>query len=418
MYNVNEMFIYGILSTIIFLTLLPFYYIVRVIQKKYLYGWREKLGFLKSPDLGEKVIMLHGVSVGEIIALENLTKKIKETFPDYKIVITTGTKTGQDIAHKKYAEIADFITYFPFDIPFAVNSFLNKVRPSVVLIAETELWPNFAYYCKKKNIPLFVINGRISDSTFNAYKRLKFFFKHILSNYTGLFTQSIEDRDKLIAIGANPQTTEFMGNLKFDIKKLDVSIDIGKGENKLIIAGSTHKGEDEIVLEAFKNVKQKVRNPKLLLASRHLERIPDIVELVKSTGLSYGFRSKGDTFAEKDIILLDTMGELGKMYAICDFAFIGGSFNKTGGHNPLEAAVYNKPVITGPCIHNFKDIYGILTHTNAGKLVKTPQELESHMLKLLTDKEFYKSAQNDCFKVFESQKGALDFVIGKLRQIL
>ena len=418
MYNVNEMFIYGILSTIIFLTLLPFYYIVRVIQKKYLYGWREKLGFLKSPDLGEKVIKLHGVSVGEIIALENLTKKIKETFPDYKIVITTGTKTGQDIAHKKYAEIADFITYFPFDIPFAVNSFLNKVRPSVVLIAETELWPNFAYYCKKKNIPLFVINGRISDSTFNAYKRLKFFFKHILSNYTGLFTQSIEDRDKLIAIGANPQTTEFMGNLKFDIKKLDVSIDIGKGENKLIIAGSTHKGEDEIVLEAFKNVKQKVRNPKLLLASRHLERIPDIVELVKSTGLSYGFRSKGDTFAEKDIILLDTMGELGKMYAICDFAFIGGSFNKTGGHNPLEAAVYNKPVITGPCIHNFKDIYGILTHTNAGKLVKTPQELESHMLKLLTDKEFYKSAQNDCFKVFESQKGALDFVIGKLRQIL
>ena len=209
-----------------------------------------------------------------------------------------------------------------------------------------------------------------------------------------------------------------MGNLKFDIKKLDVSIDIGKGENKLIIAGSTHKGEDEIVLEAFKNVKQKVRNPKLLLASRHLERIPDIVELVKSTGLSYGFRSKGDTFAEKDIILLDTMGELGKMYAICDFAFIGGSFNNTGGHNPLEAAVYNKPVITGPCIHNFKDIYGILTHTNAGKLVKTPQELESHMLKLLTDKEFYKSAQNDCFKVFESQKGALDFVIGKLRQIL
>ena len=374
MYNVNEMFIYGILSTIIFLTLLPFYYIVRVIQKKYLYGWREKLGFLKSPDLGEKVIMLHGVSVGEIIALENLTKKTKETFPDYKIVITTGTKTGQDIAHKKYAEIADFITYFPFDIPFAVNSFLNKVRPSVVLIAETELWPNFAYYCKKKNIPLFVINGRISDSTFNAYKRLKFFFKHILSNYTGLFTQSIEDRDKLIAIGANPQTTEFMGNLKFDIKKLDVSIAIGKGENKLIIAGSTHKGEDEIVLEAFKNVKQKVSNAKLLLASRHLERIPDIVELVKSTGLSYGFRSKGDTFAEKDIILLDTMGELGKMYAICDFAFIGGSFNKTGGHNPLEAAVYNKPVITGPCIHNFKDIYGILTHTNAGKLVKTPQD--------------------------------------------
>ncbi len=418
MYNVNEMFIYGILSTIIFLTLLPFYYIVRVFQKKYLYGWREKLGALKSPELGEKVIMLHGVSVGEIIALENLTKKIKETFPDYKIVLTTGTKTGQDIAHKKYEKIADFITYFPFDIPFAVDSFLEKVRPSVVLIAETELWPNFAYLCKKKNIPLFVINGRISDSTFNAYKRLKFFFKHILSNYTGLYTQSIEDRDKLIAIGANPETTEFMGNLKFDIKKQDVQIDIGKGENKLIIAGSTHKGEDEIVLNAFKTLKSKVKDAKLLLASRHMERLPDITEIVKATGLSYGFRSKGDTFADKEIILLDTMGELGKMYSICNFAFIGGSFNNTGGHNPLEASVYNKPVITGPCIHNFKDIYGILTRTNAGKLVNTPAELEEQMLKLLTDEVYYKSAKDDCSNVFESQKGALDFVVNKLKLIL
>ncbi len=412
------MFIYEILATIIFLTLLPFYYIVRVIQKKYLYGWREKLGFVNPPDLGNKIIMLHGVSVGEVIALENLTKKIKETFPDYKIVITTGTRTGQEIAHKKYEKIADFITYFPFDVSFAVKSFLEKIHPSVVLIAETELWPDFAYQCKKRNIPLFVINGRISDSTFNAYKRLKFFFKHILKNYTGIYSQSIEDREKLVAIGAPPENTEFMGNLKFDIKKLDVSIDIGKGDNKLIIAGSTHKGEDEIVLEAFKNVKAKVKNAKLLLASRHLERLPEIEEFVKKINLSYGFRSKGDTFKDKDIILLDTMGELGKMYSICDFAFIGGSFNNTGGHNPLEAAVYNKPVITGPCIHNFKDIYSILTHTNAGKLVKTPKELEEHMLKLLTDEKYYTEAQNDCFKVFEAQKGALDFVINKLKSLL
>lgn len=412
------MFIYEILATIIFLTLLPFYYIVRVIQKKYLYGWREKLGFVNPPDLGNKIIMLHGVSVGEVIALENLTKKIKETFPDYKIVITTGTRTGQEIAHKKYEKIADFITYFPFDVSFAVKSFLEKIHPSVVLIAETELWPDFAYQCKKRNIPLFVINGRISDSTFNAYKRLKFFFKHILKNYTGIYSQSIEDREKLVAIGAPPENTEFMGNLKFDIKKLDVSIDIGKGDNKLIIAGSTHKGEDEIVLDAFKNVKAKVNNAKLLLASRHLERLPEIEEFVKKINLSYGFRSKGDTFKDKDIILLDTMGELGKMYSICDFAFIGGSFNNTGGHNPLEAAAYNKPVITGPCIHNFKDIYSILTHTNAGKLVKTPKELEEHMLKLLTDEKYYTEAQNDCFKVFEAQKGALDFVINKLKSLL
>lgn len=230
MYNIKEMFIYGILSTIIFLTLLPFYFIVRVFQKKYLYGWKEKLGVLKTPELGEKVILIHGVSVGEIIALENLTKRIKTEFPDYKIVVTTGTKTGQDIAQKKYAQIADYITYFPFDIPFAVNSFLDKIKPSTVLIAETELWPNFAYLCNKKNIPLYVINGRISDSTFNAYKRLKPFFKHILKNYTGIYTQSFEDRDKLIAIGANQQYTEFMGNLKFDIKKVMLKLISEKGK--------------------------------------------------------------------------------------------------------------------------------------------------------------------------------------------
>ena len=417
-YNIKEMFIYGILSTIIFIAILPFYYLVRVFQRKYLYGWKEKFGFFKAPSLGNKVIMLHGVSVGEIIALENLTKNIKTTFPDYKIVVTTGTKTGQEIAKKKYAEIADFITYFPFDIPFAVNSFLKKINPSVILIAETELWPNFAYYSKKKNIPLFIINGRISDSTFNAYKKVRMFFKHILSNYTAIYTQSIEDMNKLIEIGASPDKTEFMGNLKFDVKKQDVSIDIGKGNNKLIIAGSTHKGEDEIILEAFTNIKKEVPSAKLLLAPRHLDRIPDIIQLVNSTKLSYGFRSKNDRFTDKDLIILDTLGELSKMYALCDFAFIGGSFNNTGGHNPLEAAVYNKPVITGPCIHNFKDIYGILTHTNAGKLVKTPKELEEYMLKLLTDQNFYTTAQNDCFKVFESQKGALEFVINKLKPIL
>lgn len=214
------MYIYGILSTILFLILLPFYYIIRVLNRKFLYGWKEKLGFFKNPSLGEKVIMLHGVSVGEVIALENLTKKIKETFPDYKIVITTGTKTGQDIAHKKYENIADFITYFPFDIPFCVKGFLNNIRPSVVLIAETEIWPTFAYLCRKKNIPLFIINGRISDSTFKLYKHLRLFFKEVLKNYTGILTQSEEDKQKLIASGANPDCTECMGNLKIRYKKI------------------------------------------------------------------------------------------------------------------------------------------------------------------------------------------------------
>ncbi len=412
------MLIYRILSTILFLLALPFYAIVRAVKGKYLPGWREKLGKFEAPDLGNKVIMYHGVSVGEVIALENLIKKTKETFPDYKIVVTTGTKTGQEIAHKKYDNIADFITYFPFDITICVELFLKKINPTVVLIAETELWPTFASYCKMKNIPLFVINGRISDSTFKSYRLLKGFFKELFKNYTKILTQSEEDRQKFIEIGAPEEKTQVMKNLKFDVKRIDADIETGKGTNRVIIAGSTHKGEDEIILSSFSKLKKQFSDIKLLLAPRHITRVNNVKDLTEKTGLKYGLRSKNDTFADNDIIILDTLGELSRMYQICDFAFIGGSFNKTGGHNPLEAVVYNKPVISGPSIHNFRDIYWILSRTKAGKVVKTPDELTNYMHKILSDKEFYFQSCEDCKTVFNSQQGAMEFVINELKEIL
>ena len=357
--------------------------------------------------------MYHGVSVGEVIALENLIKKTKEIYPDYKIVVTTGTKTGQEIAKKKFENIADFITYFPFDITFAVNSFLNKLRPTIVLMAETELWPTFAYYCKKKNIPLFVINGRISDSTFKSYKLLKWFFKDLFKNYTEILTQSKDDNEKFIAIGADKNKTLVMNNLKFDVKRINADFNFGKG--KIIIAGSTHKGEDEIILETFVKLKKEFSDIKLLLAPRHLTRIEDVKLLVKNTGLSFGQRSLNDTFDANEIIILDTLGELSKTYQVCEFAFIGGSFNKTGGHNPLEATVYGKPTITGPSTHNFKDIYNILSNAKAGKVVQSQNELYEYMHKLLNDEEFYKQTCNNCKNVFNEQQGALEFVIRHIK---
>ena len=412
------MIIYRILSTILFLISLPLYAAVRACRGKYLPGWKEKLGKFHAPDLGDKVIMFHGVSVGEVIALENLIKKTKETFPEYKIVLTTGTKTGQEIAHKKFDNVADFITYFPFDITICVELFLKKIKPSIVLIAETELWPTFAAYCHNKNIPLFVINGRISDSTFKSYRFIKGFFKEIFKNYTAILTQSEEDKEKFIKIGAPENKTKVMKNLKFDVKKIDSDIEIGKGNSRIIIAGSTHKGEDEIILSSFVKLKKEFSDIKLLLAPRHLTRINNVEELVKNTELTYGFRSKQDNFRDKDIIILDTLGELSKMYQICDFAFIGGSFNKTGGHNPLEAVVYNKPAITGPSIHNFRDIYWILSRTKAGKIVKTPQELTDYMYNLLSNPKFYTQSCNDCKTVFEFQQGAMEYVINELKTII
>lgn len=411
------MLIYRILSTIIFVIILPVYVAVRKIEGKS-FGWKEKFGDFQPPKLGNKVIMFHGVSVGEVVALENLIKKTKETFPDYKIVVTTGTKTGQEIAIKKYNNVADFVTYFPFDITFCVEKFLNKINPSVVLIAETELWPTFAAYCHKKDIPLFVINGRISDATFKSYKILKGFFKELFKNYTEILTQSKEDKNKFIEIGASETKTSVMKNLKFDVKRVNADIKIGKGSNRIIIAGSTHKGEDEIILSAFTKLKKDFPDIKLIIAPRHLTRLNEVKKLAEKTHLTCGQRSLDDTFENNEIIILDTMGELSKMYQICDFAFIGGSFNNTGGHNPLEATVYNKPTISGPSIHNFRDIYWILGRSNAGKVVKTPQELTNYMAKLLADKEFYFQACEDCKNIFESQQGAMDIVIDKLKKIL
>lgn len=405
---------YRIFSTIIFLAILPVYALIRALKGKALP--LEKFGKFETPNLDGKVIMYHGVSVGEVIALENLIKKTKETFPDCKLVITTGTKTGQEIAKKKFDGVADFITYFPLDITFCVKSFLKKIKPDVVFIAETELWPTFAHYCKKMNIPLFVINGRISDSTFRSYRLLKPFFTGLFKNYAGIFTQSEQDKEKFIQIGAPKEITEVMRNLKFDVKKVQADFDLGDG--RIIIAGSTHKGEDEIVLNAFVKLKKEFPDIKLLLAPRHLTREAEVKTLVEKTGLSYGLRSNNDRFDKNEIIILNTLGELSKIYQICNFAFIGGSFNKTGGHNPLEAVVYEKPAISGPSIHNFKDIYWLLTQSNAGMIVKTPEELQNYMYKLLQDREFYAKACNDCKTIFEEQQGALGFVINRLRATL
>lgn len=365
----------------------------------------------------DNVIMFHGVSVGEAVALENLVKASRKEFPDIKIVVTTGTHTGQDIAKKKLGETADLITYFPADFPCCIKKFLDKVNTKVVFIAETEIWPNFAMECKKRGIKLYIINGRISDSTFKSYNALKWVFKYFLSFYTGIFTQSEDDNNKFLTIGANPETTKKMGNLKFDVKKPD-GIKFDKNGVRVLLAGSTHQGEDIIVLNVFKKLKEKYSDLKLILAPRHLTRTEEVKELIAQTGFASDLRSNNrDNLDEIDILQLDTLGELGKMYEHADISFIGGSFNKTGGHNPLESIVWNKPVISGPSTHNFKDIYTIIKNAHAGFVVKDEDEFFEIADKMLADKEFYNKTVKSGEKVFAEQQGALEFVINVLKAV-
>lgn len=368
-------------------------------------------GFSKS----DNVIMFHGVSVGEAVALENLVKKTRAEFPESKIVVTTGTHTGQDIAKKKLGEAADLVTYFPADFPKCIRKFLDKVNPKIVFIAETEIWPNFAIECKKRGIKLYIINGRISDRTFKSYDMFRFIFKPFLNLYTGIFTQSDEDNNKFLRLGANPETTKRMNNLKFDVKKPE-GLSFNKNGARVLLAGSTHQGEDIIVLNLFKKLKEKHSDLKLILAPRHLTRTEEVKELVKQTGFAYDLRSNNrDNLDGIDILQLDTLGELGKMYEHADISFIGGSFNKTGGHNPLESIVWNKPVISGPSTHNFKDIYTIIKNAHAGFVVKDENEFFEIADKMLSDIEFYDKTVNAGTQVFEEQQGALDFVINVLK---
>ena len=404
-----------ILITIGFYICLPFYYIERVIHKKSS-GWKQKFGYCEQID--GNVIMLHACSVGETTALEPLVKRIKAEFPETKIVITTSTITGQNVAKNKYGNIADYITYFPFDALPCVKRFLSRINPKAVFIVETEIWPCFAAECKLRNIQVSIINGRISDTSYSSYKFAKLLFKKIFSNYFAVYTQSKEDSEKFISIGMDPDKTEFMGNIKFCMSKTDEKVDLGQEGYRVFLAGSTHKKENPIVIDTYNELKRDCQKLKLLIAPRHLERVKEIEGLLKKDGLQYGLRSKNDKFSDNiDVIILDTLGELKKMYLVSEIAYIGGSFNNTGGHNPLEASICLVPVLSGPSIFNFKDIYSILTKSGAAKIVENKNDLVCSIKELLVNAEKYKEAKLACEKVFDEQSGSVDFVINKIKEM-
>ena len=407
------------------LILLPVILIALALVPKFRAGLFTKLGFYPdfNLDRNKKTIFFHAVSVGEVNAVEALIKKTRENFPDANIVLSTTTKTGQEIAHKKLEKTVNAITYFPFDFFFSINSFLNAVKPDKIVIAETEIWPDFVYLANRRNIPVYIVNGRLSPNSYKGYKKFSFFFKPVLAQYKGIYMQTQGDVERILDVGAKQDITKCMGNLKFDIKPTlsdsqitELAESLKLNGARMIAAASTHKGEDEIVLDVFKELKAQFPEIKLLLAPRHPERYEKVSELIAQSGFSFGKRSQNDTFENNDIIMLDTMGELMKMFSICHFAFIGGSFSTTGGHNPLEANIWGKPVVSGDCVFNFKDIYAFLTQTNAAKLSSTPQELKEDMTKLLADDEFYQKACDDTHKIFDENSGAVDFVINVLKE--
>jgi len=415
-------FIYGIILPILAIVFLPFILAAFVIQPKFRAGFWQKIGFYKENKSEKETILIHAVSVGEVNAVENLVKRMREEFPDNYLVLSTVTKTGQEVAHNKLEKFTDEIIYFPYDFFFSVWSCLNKIKPDKIIIAETEIWPMFVFAAHLKKIPVFLVNGRISPNSYNGYRKLKFFFEPVLNMFSKIFMQTEGDKERIVKIGAPVDKTEVMGNLKFDIQKNlseeeinDLKNAVRLGDNRLFIAASTHKGEDEIVLEVFKSVKAENPDAKLLIAPRHPQRYEQVEELLKKTGYNYSKRSLNGDFADNEIIMLDTMGELSKFFALGYLAFIGGSFSNTGGHNPLEANIWDVPVISGPTVFNFKDIYKLLTREKAAQIVNNEAEFIASAGEFYADEAYRSKISAICRNIFDNSRGAIDFVINRLK---
>ncbi len=411
-------FIYNLILPVIALLLSPIAIIAFIIQPKFRAGFFEKIGFYKSTKSEKETVVFHAVSVGEVNAISTLVKRTRVEHPELRIILTTTTRTGQEVALKTLSNHTDFITYFPYDFCFSIFSFFKAFKPSKIIIAETEIWPCLVSIASIMGVNVYIVNGRISPNSYKGYKRFSFFFKQILSKYELILMQSQSDADRILKIGAPEGKTRVMGNLKFDISKdlSDEEITSLKNElevsnSRVFIAASTHSGEDEIVLEVYTKLKSIHGDIKLLIAPRHPQRYEQVESLTKSTGFEYGKRSNEDKFSLNEIIMLDTMGELAKLFSIAHLAFIGGSFSNTGGHNPLEALIWNKPVISGPTVFNFKDVYKLLVEKQAAIIVDNKEQFFERANELFSDESKYKKACDLASEVFDSSKGAVDYVL-------
>ena len=402
--------LYNIILIVLTVLLSPIILFKLITVPKYRGGISQKLGRVrkkvKRVIRGTRPIWVHAVSVGEVMAAHPLIRELKKKYPGRKLILSTVTVTGNYTARQRVPE-ADAVFFFPFDYPWIVRKVIRRINPVIVLVAETELWPNFFRELTRAGIPSAVINGRISGSSYKNYLKFKSFFRQVFGQVTLFCMQSGEDAARVKDIGAPAERVMVTGNLKFDqkipaIQATPVSLRAG---SKVITAGSTHRGEEAALLEVFRRLREKFSELVLIIAPRHPERFDEVEGLVNRAGYDCQRRTRM-TGAVKDILLLDTIGELRSFYGICDIAFVGGSLVKVGGHNLLEPAAMKKPVIFSRYMFNFKEISEALMSAGGGILVKDKQELYVQADKLLSDKNYSQQIGNRAFTVIEANSGA------------
>ncbi len=414
--------LYNILLVLLTVLLSPVILFKLITVKKYRGGISQKLGLIRSQvrqiSQGTHPLWVHAVSVGEVMAAHPLIRELKKKYPNRKLILSTVTVTGNHTAHLRVPE-ADAVFFFPFDFPWIVRRVIRGIDPAIVLVAETELWPNFFRELKRANIPSALINGRISPHSFKNYMKFKTFFGQVFSHVTLFCMQSAEDAARIKDIGAPFEKVMVTGNLKFDQKipsNQSRTVPIPKG-SKVITAGSTHRGEEVALLDVFRRLREQFPELILIIAPRHPERFDEVAGLINKAGFECQRRTrlKGTV---KDVLLLDTIGELHSFYGVCDLAFVGGSLVKVGGHNLLEPAAMKKPVIFSKYMFNFKEISEALITAGGGILVKDKEELYNEAHKLLSDHNFASQIGSKAFGVIEANSGATKRTIDAVAKLI
>jgi len=382
----------------------------------------QKIGLLKSITSRE-VIWIQVVSVGEANVIENLIRKIKQDY-DIPILISTTTLTGNKIATKKYSDYAQ-VVFFPLDISIIVWHFIRIFRPKIFIAVETEIWPNLFTQLKAKGIPIVIINGRISDGAFKRYKLIRRLVKIIINKCDYIAVQNQMYKERFCCLGADKKKIVVSGNMKFESITINRQISekvkqrywpvLKPDKGLLLIAGCTHPGEEDILLDVYRDLLDSSVDLRFLIAPRHPERAASIEKLILAKDFEpFSISRIPDCNPQelkenkKAVFVLDTIGELLYFYALCDISFVGGSLSCDGGHNILEPIYLEKPTIFGPHMDNFLDVEEVVLEKGAGIKVSDNQQLRQTLMRLLEDQALRTNLSNRCRAVFQQERESLD----------
>jgi len=398
------------------------YHLYRSISRGRPAALAERFGFIPEAELSgirnRPVIWLHAVSVGESIAARPLLKALRSRYPGHAILVSNTTETGRGTA-SSFPE-KDLCIYFPFDFLPAVRRTLDSIRPELVIIMETEIWPNFTREAASRNIPVILANGRISDRSFARYLKFSWFFRHALQLFSRLCMQTETDCERIIAIGAPPGRTVKTGNLKYDIPFRQVDQDEKrhmKGQYSIpdgllvLMAGSTHAGEEQIVIDTYRMLLPVLDGLFLVLVPRHPERAAEVASLLERAGIPFRRRTAlpcSEEFQKGEVLLVDTVGEMMDLYAISDVAFVGGSLVPTGGHNLLEPASLGVASVFGPHMSNFREIAELVLQYGAGVQVDSPEGLTESFRTLIASAELRRVLGLNGLKLMRDNGGATE----------